>query len=842
MEDLLEQLRTALADRYSVERQVGEGGMAFVFLARDVRHERMVAVKVLKPELASSLGSERFLREIRNAAKLSHPHVLPVYDSGAAGGLLYYVMPFVEGESLSDYIAREKQLSIEEAVKITREVAEALSFAHSYGLVHRDIKPENIMMTGGHAVVTDFGIALAINQAGGERLTSTGMAMGTPAYMSPEQAAGDPNVDGRTDIYSLGCVLYEMLIGQIPFTAPTPQAMIARHTMDHVTPPSIMRDSISADLEGIVFTAMAKTPADRFRTAQEMAEALAAVERGGAPKLRRSTMARPHPMGMYGPPARKPRRNTLLGAAAAVIVVAGGVAVWQLAGSHGVATSTELGGLDPRGVAILYLKDLSGDGSLGYVADGLTEGLIDELSLVSGLNVISRNGAARYRDSGVETDSVARALGVGSLVTGSVEPEGDRLRVTVRLVDGFSGADIGRASWELPAERVLEGRDSIAKSVSGFLRQRLGEEVQLRQRRAGTTDAVAWTFVQRAARLRKDALALEETDPDRAVRTYSEADSLCGLAAARDAQWAEPLVLRGWVAYDLSYLAEEARQRIERMDAAVGFADAAIAVDRAYAEAFHLRGRSRYRLWLLGTSPNPQERERLLEGARADLEAAVEADPKLANAWYALSHLHYQRNDNMSAVIAARRAYEADAFLSNQDRNLFQLFQTHYDLEQFPDAQRWCDEGARRFPGDYRFVECQLWMLITPWATADANRAWRLASTLDTLVPEQTREMVGHRSRMVVGGVLARAGLADSARHVLEGARAGRDVDPEQQLASDEAVMRTLLGDFDEAIELLKRYLAANPGHDFDVDRDLHWWWRPLRDRPGFRAVANPGR
>jgi len=840
-EDILEQLKVVLAGHYAVESMLGEGGMAYVFLAHDIKHDRMVAVKVLKPDLASAIGTERFLREIKNAAKLSHPHILPVYDSGEAEGFLYYVMPFIEGESLSDYIEREKQLSIDEAVKITREVAEALSVAHSYGLMHRDIKPENIMMTGGHAVVADFGIALAMDQAGGEKLTQTGMSMGTPAYMSPEQAAGDPNLDGRTDIYSLGCVLYEMLIGQIPFTAPTPQAMIARHTMDHISPLHIMRDTVPPDLEDIVYQAMSKTPADRFRTAQEFAEALTALEQGTAPRVRRTTVAQRLPTGMYAELPSHKTRNIVVAVGAAVIVLAAAIGVWRIAGGQGPSL-TDLGGLDPRSVAVLYFQDLSGDGSLAPVADGLTEGLIDELSRVSGLNVVSRNGAARYRDSDIPRDSIARALESGSLVTGSVEREGERLRVTVRLVDGFSAADLDRATLELPEARILEVQDSVTRQVSGFLRQRLGEEVRLRERRVGTSDANAWTLLQRAERLRKDGFELEETDPDRARRSYLEADSLAAQAAALDQRWVQPIVLRGWLAYDLSFLAENARQRVERVQAAIDFGTSAIAIDATYGDALHLRGRARYLLYRMGTTPNPQERERLLQNARADLEAATEADPTLANAWYALSRLHYDREDNMSAVIAARRAYEADAFLSNQDRNLLQLYQTHYDLEQFPDAQQWCDEGLRRFPGDYRFSECQLWMLITPWATADVDRAWELTRTLDTLVPEQTRELTSHRSRMVVGGVLARAGLADSARHVLEAARAGRDIDPDQQLASDEAVMRVILGDNEEAIDLLKRYVAANPGHDFDVDRDLHWWWRPLRNQPDFRAVVAPGR
>jgi serine/threonine-protein kinase len=841
-EDLLQDLKTALADHYDIEGELGEGGMAYVFVADDIKHDRKVAIKVLKPDLASSLGTERFLREIKNAAKLSHPHIMPLYDSGEANGILYYVMPLVEGESLADYITREKQLSIEEAVKITREIAEALSVAHSYGMVHRDIKPENVMMTGGHALVADFGIALAVGQAGGERLTQTGTSIGTPAYMSPEQAAGDPNLDGRSDIYSLGCILYEILIGQIPFTAPTPQAMIARHTLDHITPPSIMRDSIPPDLENIIITAMEKTPADRFRTAQEFAEALGAVEQGVVPKVHLSTMTHRHTTGTYAPRETVRKRTWLISAMAAVILIGGGIAARLLLGAGSARTIGELGGLDPRSVAVLYFEDLSPNGSLGHVADGITEGLIDELSRVSGLNVISRNGVAQYRESGIPNDSIARALETGSLVTGSIEPEADRLRVTVRLVDGFRGADVERTTVALPAERMLAVQDSVAENVSSFLRKRLGEEVRLRERRAGATDAVAWTLVQRAERLRKDAFELEENEPERAIRTYLEADSLAAQAATIDPQWVVPVVLRGWLSYDLSFMADGMRQRIERVEAAIEYGSVAVGLDRTYGDALHLRGRSRYLLRRMETTPNPQQLERLLEEARADLEAAVDADPTLANAWYALSQLHYQREDNVSAVIAARRAYEADAFLSNQDRNLAQLFLTHYDLEQFQDADTWCNEGARRFPDDFLFLECQLFILISPWADADLDRAWQLAAEVDSLARNEGNELVGLRARMWVAGVLARSNMPDSARAVIVATQADPSIDPELQLASDEALIRIMLGEQEEAIRLLLRYNAANPGHGLATDHDLHWWWRPLRDHPRFRDVAESSR
>ena len=272
--DLLEQLKAALGDRYHVERELGQGGMAVVFLAQDLKHRRRVAIKLLRPELSAVLGSERFLREIEIAATLQHPHILPLYDSGQAGALLYYVMPFAEGESLRQRLARERPLPIDAALQITREVGSALQHAHEHGVIHRDIKPENIMLSGGQAVVADFGIARALHAASPESLTLSGMVVGTPQYMSPEQAGGAA-VDGRSDQYSLACTLYELLIGQPPFTGPSPHAVIARHSLEPVPSLRVVRQTVPQAVEGAIMRAMAKLPADRFASIQQFLDALA---------------------------------------------------------------------------------------------------------------------------------------------------------------------------------------------------------------------------------------------------------------------------------------------------------------------------------------------------------------------------------------------------------------------------------------------------------------------------------------------------------------------------------------------------------------------------------------
>ena len=274
MPEITARLTTALADRYAIEREIGAGGMATVYLAEDLKHHRKVAVKVLRPELAAVLGAERFLKEIEVTANLQHPNILPLYDSGEADAFLYYVMPYIEGESLRDKLNREKQLAVEETVEIAKSVAGALSYAHERGVIHRDIKPENILLQAGQALVADFGIALAVSQAGGTRLTETGLSLGTPHYMSPEQAMGDRELDARSDVYSLGATVYEMLVGDPPHMGSTVQAIIAKVLSETPSPITRARELVPPNVDAAVRQSLAKTPADRFHSAAEFAEAL----------------------------------------------------------------------------------------------------------------------------------------------------------------------------------------------------------------------------------------------------------------------------------------------------------------------------------------------------------------------------------------------------------------------------------------------------------------------------------------------------------------------------------------------------------------------------------------
>ena len=339
MPDDLEQLRAALKDRYDVERELGQGGMATVYLARDLKNDRKVAIKVLHEDLAIVLGADRFRREIEFATQLSHPNILALFESGEADGLLYYVMPFIEGESLRDRIDREKLLPIEDALRIAAEVATALDFAHRKNIIHRDIKPENILLQDKHAFVADFGIARAVNSMNQAALTQTGVSLGTPTYMSPEQAFAEKDIDGRTDEYSLACVLYEMLTGAPPFSGPNAQAIMARHSMGAVPSMQIVRNNIPDEVEDLVQRALAKSPADRFPTLADFATEIeeCVMDRDtGTRRIDRRTVAREVPTAQASGESSKQgpndasSRKYIIAAAAAALILTVAVVAWQM--------------------------------------------------------------------------------------------------------------------------------------------------------------------------------------------------------------------------------------------------------------------------------------------------------------------------------------------------------------------------------------------------------------------------------------------------------------------------------------------------------------------------------
>ena len=444
MLDAPDRLTAALEGRYRIERELGEGAMATVYLAQDVKHDRQVAIKVLRPELAATVGSDRFLREIRTMANLRHAHIVPLFDSGEADDFLYFVMPYVEGGSLEELMERETQLPVEEAVRLVREVAGALGYAHERGVVHRDIKPANIMIEAGHAVVTDFGIATAVEVAGESRLTRTGIAIGTPFYMSPEQAMGEEKVDARSDLYSLACVLYEMLAGEPPFTGPTAAVVATRHAVDPVRPLTSARPGLPAQLADTVERALAKTPADRFATVEDWAEALTAV---------------------LDPVEATAREVAVPGEAA--VVETGTVA----------------------SIAVLPFSSLSADQDDEFFADGISEDIINALAQIPDLKVAARTSAFSFKGKNEDLRVVGEKLGVSTVLEGSVRRAGNRLRITAQLVDVADGYQRWSERYDREMEDVFEVQDEIARCIAGRLEVSLVGDVG---RAAGgpTTDNV----------------------------------------------------------------------------------------------------------------------------------------------------------------------------------------------------------------------------------------------------------------------------------------------------------------------------------------------------------------
>jgi serine/threonine-protein kinase len=841
VDEALDTLRAALAGRYEIERQLGSGGMAVVYLARDPRQDRAVAIKVMRPDVALALGSERFLREIKFAGNLQHPNILPIYDSGEANGTLFFVMPFIEGESLRDRLDREQQLPIDDAINITVEVAEGIQYAHTHGIIHRDIKPENILLQGGHAIVADFGIARALSESG-QKLTQTGMSIGTPTYMSPEQAMGGEHLDGRSDQYSLACMLYEMLAGHPPFTGPNSMAIIAKHSMETVPSLQIVRQSVPDELEDAIMRALEKTPADRYPTIHDFAGELAQVELGtGARRTalrsgstRRRTTTRGIPV--QAPP-RRSRRIIAIAAVAAVAVLA--AVGWLVFRGGGPGAQGIPAGPDPRHIAVMYFDTRQDGDSLRFLADGLTEALINELSAVSPLQVISRSGVAPFRGETVAPDSVARALDVGTLVLGQVARSGELLRVTVEMVDA-TGRQITSTTIERPRGEVFALQDSLATQVAEFLRARVGEEIGLRESRAGTRNLDAWETLQRGRQEAEGIDALMASGDAAAVeRGFERADSVMARAQAMDPSWSDPPTQRGWLLFRRARLTDDPSELGRLLASGIALANEALGRRAQDADALELRGTLTYWRWLSGLEADAARADALRDAAEADFRASVLANPQQASAWTSLSHLLINKPAVAEANLAALKAYESDPWLGNANVTLWRIFTTALDLEQKVQAEHWCDTGHRRFPEDARFVECQLYLYALPGAEPDVKHAWELFDQYVALTPPEAQDYSRRRGQLLVALALARAGREDSARAVIARARtADANADPGRELAYLEALGQTMLGDHEAALRSLSLYLVANPAQRQTLRLDNTWWLRDLRSDPGYQALV----
>ena len=799
-------LARALAGRYEIGTELGRGGNATVYLARDLPRDRAVAIKVIRPGAADPAQRRRFLDEVRHAAQLRHPFIVPLIDSGEADGILYYVMPFVEGESLAERLAREGPLAWDAALAITRDVAEALGEAHARGIIHRDVKPRNILLSGGHALVADFGIALALEPGEAGRHTERGVAVGTPAYMSPEQASASQHLDGRSDVYALGCVVYEMLTGEAPYGGHTPRAIVAKHLLAPVPDARLLRPGLPREAQAALERALAKVAADRFASPGEFVAALAAV------------------------PARAegPRRARRWPRWAGVALLAGlGLVLARMLAQGTGAPTPAASPPDPRRLAVLYLDNLSDEPEVGLLARGLTEDLIDELSRVRGLRVISPNGVRPFAERPVAVDSIARALAVGTVVGGSVSASPQAVRVTIRLLDPGTGEQLRSQSFEVARAAALALREAVTLQTTTFLRERLGEEIRLRESREETRSLPAWQLVQRGDAVTRDGVeaALAGRGPA-ATDLLQRADSLYREATRRDPAWLRPVIGRGWAALRLALLAGDAASvpSSPQMDRALRLADEAVRRSNGRAEALALRGYARE--WL-ATWPGAAGAEAMGRQAEADLRAALDQRPEDARSWYALGELLYIQGRATEAAAALREAWDRDAWLVEVRGVVSLLFFTALDLQRFEEAGRWCALGQARYAGDPRFTTCRL--ILLGWTGRDGRALRDAWQELRAIEAGDSAGMFGSQwtfLRMMPVLVAARAGLGDSARRMLarvtdEGTARGR---PPARI--EEAYARLLLGERAEALRLLGAELQADPGAGPALLRRP--WFQPL--------------
>ncbi len=650
MSPIFELLQAALGDRYLVQREIGRGGMATVYLAEDRKHRRRVAIKVLRPEVGIAVGPERFLREIAIVATLSHPHILPLYDSGEAEGFLYYVMPYVEGESLRDLMSRQRRVPVEEALRVAHQVAGALAHAHRHNIVHRDIKPENVMLAEGNALVTDFGIGKAVcDVCEDDHITVAGTPIGTPAYMSPEQAMGEA-VDARSDIYSLACVIFEMLTGRAPFRGSTAQSTLVLHAVDPIPSARELRPELPQYLDEALQRALAKSSGDRYETVGDFVQALGLVSTAAVPSEPPRDDGTCSQCGMEvqagmrvcahcsaqlvvaptGARARRRARGRIAAVVGAAGVVLGALGVWWVQGGRG------LGAQPIESVAVLPLANLSGDPAQSHFVDGMHDALITEVAQIGALKVISRTSVMRYRDGEQSVSDIADALGVDAVVEGSVARSGDSVRITAQLIALDPERHLWAGTYHRELRDVFAVYTEVARAIAREIAAELTPEQEARLASVRPVDpAVLEPYLQgryHASRGSLDgfrrAVALFETAIERdslfapAHSALALATHLLGFYGGLPEHVAEPR-------------AKAAAQRALELDGELAEARAVLAGIRAMHE------------WDWS-------------GAGREYERAIALDPSsaIARAWYAYYLTSMGRHEE--AIAQARRGLELD--------------------------------------------------------------------------------------------------------------------------------------------------------------------------------------
>jgi serine/threonine-protein kinase len=616
-------------------------------------------------------------------------------------------------------------------------------------------------------------------------------------------------------------------------------------------PPSIrvVRTNVPDQLEDAIMCALEKVPSDRFATVSQFKDAVlnglatGTLSRLPSTRLTARTASRAAAAGH----ATRRRRRLAYGAAAIVVLAVGGVAAAKYyrdardaRSRHGAMS----GDVDLRRLAVLYLDDRSRDSSLHDVAAGMTTSLIDQLRRVEGLQVISAEGVAPFAHADVTDDSIARALKVGLLVRGGVETQGDNLHVSLRLIDGMSGATFKTEGFNVKKGAFLTARDSLVQRVADVLRDRLGEEVHVRQLEHETKSPEAWALVQRGQNVRHDGERVAGTgDLTGAEQRYVEADSLALAAGRLDDHWAQPLIDQAWVASDRARLTKDPKAIKATIDSGLTDVAGALALDSRNPDALEMRARLTYYPVSAGLVANQHDIDETLDRAEKDLRDVVTFAPRQASAWYLLSVVEFAKKNVPEAIMAAHQAYDADAYLRSAPAILSTLWANSYNLEQFSDAIRWCSEGGQRFPTNPLFVRCRLYLMVTKAVPPDPAEAWRQVNTYEQLTPAANREYAKREGEILTSIVLYHANLADSAHHVLaRAANPPATVDPRGELLALQALAHTFFGEQDTAITLLEKALTSFPEHRAGFGKVNFWWWRPLQDNPRFKTLIASGR
>jgi serine/threonine-protein kinase len=708
MQNLESRLQAVLGTGYRLERELGGGGMSRVFVAEELGLGRRVVVKVLPPDLAAGLNVERFKREVALAAGLQHPHIVPLHTAGEGDGLFYYTMPLVEGESLRTMLARQGELPIGDAVRLLRDVVDCLAYAHKHGVVHRDIKPDNVLVTSNHAVVTDFGVAKALSEASGVMtMTQEGMALGTPAYMAPEQAAADPHVDHRADLYAVGAMAYEMLTGRPPFTGPNPQAILAAHVMTAPVPVTQSRVTVPPALEALVLRCLEKKPADRWQSADEILahlESMATPSGGITPT--RATAAVP------APSARNPWRMPAIVAGVAALAVAGWLVAPRLKGGGGAASG-------PPRLAVLPMENL-GAAEDEDLADGLTQEIAGKLSQVSGLAVIGRTSAMQYKKTTKSVGEIGQELKVSHVLTSTLRRERGtsttRLRIHAELVRTGDDTQIWAESYETEGGEVFSVQAALAERVASALEVTLLAPERTVIAAQPTKNAEAYDAFVRGQAVYTRSDDLKETLA--AIELFARASRLDPSFAQASAWLSITNTQMYWYGYD---------QSAARLDSAAAALDRAAAVAPDLPDVRLARGYLRY--W--GHLD--------YDGALAEMTPALQARPNDPAIVSAVAYVNRRRGNWDEAIRLLLRAQELDP---RSRESAYNLGQTYLMTRRFPEAERYLEQALAMTPTDGLTVTSLITLRLGQGGPDAARAVYRSAAAGRNPV-EVARGLVG---------------------------------------------------------------------------------------------------